>query len=43
MKAHTKFKTTNGAGQLASIEGHTVPASFPSLPCGPLSFFKEKL
>ena len=43
MKAHTKFKTTNGAGQPASIGGHTVPASFPSYPCGPLSFSKGEV
>ena len=43
MKAQTKFTTTNGAGRLASIEGHTVPASFPSYPCGPLSFAKGEV
>ena len=43
MKAQTKFTTTNGAGRLASIEGHTVPASFPSYPCGPLSFSKGEI
>ena len=43
MKAQTKFTTTNGAGRLASIEGHTVPASFPRLPCGPLSFSKGEI
>jgi len=43
MKAQTKFKTTNGAGQLASIEGHAVPTSFPSTPCGPLSFSKGEI
>ena len=43
MKGQTKFTTTNGAGRLASIEGHTVPASFPSYPCGPLSFSKGEI
>jgi len=42
MTTKTKFNTTNNdAGQLASIEGHAVPSSFPSSPRGPLSFNKE--
>jgi hypothetical protein len=42
MTTKTKFNTTNNdAGQLASIEGHAVPSSFPSSPRGPLSFTKE--
>jgi hypothetical protein len=41
MKTKTKFTTNNDAGQLASIEGHAVPSSFPSSPRGPLPFTKE--
>jgi len=43
MTTKTKFNTTNNdAGQLASIEGHKVLTSFPSYPCGPLSFFEQR-
>ena len=41
MKAKIKFTTLNSAGQPAPTEGHTVPTSFPSYPCGPLSFFRR--
>ena len=43
MKAHTKFKTTNGAGQLASIEGHAVPTSFPRRRVALFLFFKGEV
>jgi len=40
MTTNLKFTTTNNAGVPASIEGHKVLTSFPSYPCGPLSFTK---
>ena len=43
MKAKIKFTTLNSAGQPAPTEGHTVPTSFPSYPCGPLSFSKGEI
>jgi len=44
MITNLKFNTTNNdAGVPAFTEGHAVPSSFPSNPCGPLSFSHQEV